>query len=124
MEFHKYIYDTKEFGNRLKYIRKKNRMTQEQLAEKLYITSGSVSNFENGKTICMHEHIVKICQIFNVSADYFFFGKEKHLVEECGDYTEKIKELLYEKDEFDKEKAYQMLVLLFKQPAREKMIGN
>ena len=116
------IYDTKEFGNRLKYLRKRNRMTQEQLAEKLYITSTSVSNFENGKTICMHEHIVKICQIFNISADYLFFGK--NLSEEGNDYTRKIKELLDKKDEFDKEKAYQMLVLLFEQSTEEQMVQN
>ncbi len=72
-------YNAAEFGKRIKDIRKKNKMTQGKLAELLYISEDSVSNFETGKTMCVPEHIIKMCQIFNISADYFYFGKEYSL---------------------------------------------
>lgn len=70
----KYNYDAKEFGNRIRIIRKKNKMTQEQLAEMLFLSVDSISKIENGKVMCMPEHVVKICQIYEVSTDYLFFG--------------------------------------------------
>ncbi|MBE5934264.1 MAG: helix-turn-helix transcriptional regulator [Lachnospiraceae bacterium] len=39
----------------------------------------SVSNIENGKTTCMPEHIMRLYQLFNVSADYFYFGISKNI---------------------------------------------
>lgn len=50
-------------------------MTQQELAELLFLSEESVSNFETGKTMCMPEHVIQMCQIFDVSADYFYFGK-------------------------------------------------
>lgn len=52
-----YKYDAVETGKRIRAIRKQNKFTQEQLAEELYLTAESVSNFENGKTMCMPENI-------------------------------------------------------------------
>lgn len=69
-------YDVKEFGARIRKIRKANKMTQEDLANRLMLTAESVSNIESGKTNCMPEHIVHICEIFNISTDYLYFGIE------------------------------------------------
>lgn len=68
-------YNSKEFGTRVKAIRKENGMTQEELADKLFVSVDTVSRIENGKIMCMPEHLVHICEIFSVSSD-FFFGKE------------------------------------------------
>ena len=57
-------------------VRKKNKYTQEQLAEKLFLTAESVSNFENGKTMCMPENVARICELFGVTADYIYYGVE------------------------------------------------
>ena len=62
-----YKYDAVETGKRIRAIRKQNKFTQEQLAEELYLTAESVSNFENGKTMCMPENIAKICELFGVA---------------------------------------------------------
>ncbi|MFA9466793.1 MAG: helix-turn-helix domain-containing protein [Velocimicrobium sp.] len=70
----KYNYDAVEFGARIKGVRKKYKMTQEKLAELLYLSVDSVSRIENGKGMCMPEHVVHICEIFNVTADYLYFG--------------------------------------------------
>ena len=71
----KYNYDAGEFGARIKGLRKKSKMTQETLADLLYLSVDSVSRMENGKVMCMPEHVVHICEIFNVFADYLYFGK-------------------------------------------------
>ncbi len=69
-------YDAKEFGTRVKNIRKENGMTQEELADKLFVSVDTVSRIENGKIMCMPEHLVHICEIFGVSSDCFYFGKK------------------------------------------------
>lgn len=67
-------YDAVEFGKRIKKVRRKNGMTQEQLADALYLSVDSVSRIETGKGMCMPEHLVHICELFNVSSDYLYFG--------------------------------------------------
>lgn len=47
---YKQNYDAKEFGNRVRMIRKQANMTQEVLAEKLYVSVDTVSKIENGKS--------------------------------------------------------------------------
>lgn len=76
------LYDSIEIGKRLKEIRKKNNITQQQLAELLNVSVNSVSKYENGKITLGHDYIVYLCNYFNISADYFYFGHDKHLLEE------------------------------------------
>lgn len=101
-------YDAKEFGRRIREIRKKNNMTQEELAQRLMVSVDSISNYENGKTNCMHDYIMHLCEIFNVSADYFFFGKISY-EQRYDETTDKILELLEESGKSDKERIYQMM---------------
>lgn len=74
-------YDAKEIGRRIRKIRKENGMKQIDLAEKMYLSAESISRLENGKVVCMPEHIVNLCKIFEVSADYFYFGKKDNKTE-------------------------------------------
>lgn len=60
-------YDVVEFGKRLKMARKKAGKTQEQLAEESILSVDSISRIENGKVMCMPEHVVHICEILNVT---------------------------------------------------------
>ena len=71
---YKYYYDAREMGRRIKEVRRRCRMTQEQLAEHLILTAESVSNIEKGKTVCMPEHEIRICELFEVTADHLYFG--------------------------------------------------
>lgn len=77
-----YKYDAVETGKRIRAVRKKNKYTQEQLAEKLFLTAESVSNFETGKTMCMPENIAKICELFGVTSDYIYYGIDRVIKEE------------------------------------------
>lgn len=75
-DMNNYMYDTVEAGKRIREVRKKNKYTQEQLAEKLFLTAEGISNFENGKTMCMPENVAKISELFDVTADYIYYGVE------------------------------------------------
>lgn len=109
-------YDAKEFGKRLRKIRKRNNMTQEKLAEILYLSVDSISNFENGKSTCMPEHLTKICQIFNISADYFYFEIDSPLKEESNSDIDSIIKLLKTCSEFDITRINQMIQILLAKP--------
>ncbi len=116
MEY-QYTYDAKEFGNRLRAIRKKNGYTQEQLADMLLLSVDSVSNMENGKTTCMPEHMMKICQIFNVSADYFYFSMDKELLQKETRDIEDLMMLLQTCSDVDYSKIYRIIKIMLESPA-------
>lgn len=75
----------KAMGKRIKIIRKKHNMTQEQLADILGISSDQISNIELGKSACKTDHIFLLTQIFNVSADYLFEGRRRDKIPEITD---------------------------------------
>lgn len=56
-------------GENIKNIRKKNNITQEELAEKINVTRQAVSNWENGKTEPDIETLSSIAAIFETSTD-------------------------------------------------------
>ena len=58
-------------GNKLKSIRKVNRITQEELAEMLNTNRIRISNIENGKMEMTFNEAIRICEIFHISADSF-----------------------------------------------------
>ncbi|MBQ7873971.1 MAG: helix-turn-helix transcriptional regulator [Oscillospiraceae bacterium] len=68
-------------SNNIKSLRRKNSITQEELAEKLSVTRQAVSNWENGKTEPDIEMLIKIAQIFDVSIDELVDGVPKGITE-------------------------------------------
>lgn len=57
-------------GKRLKSLREKNGLSQEQLAKKLNLTKSSISMYENNFRIPNVELLIEISKLFNVSIDY------------------------------------------------------
>jgi len=104
-------YDVKELGKRIRIIRKKNHMTQEQLAEKLMVSVDSVSNYENGRTTCMHDHLMHMSELFNIPVDYFFSGKI--VTSDNNSNLNKIMELLNCLDDDKCEKIYRITNILY-----------
>ena len=45
-------------------------MSRDELAEKLRISKQTLVNMENGQRGTTNENIIKLCDIFSVSADY------------------------------------------------------
>ncbi len=57
-------------GDRIREIRKKLNLTQEQLAEKLDITLTYISEIERGLKMPSMALFIKIVEVLDVSADY------------------------------------------------------
>lgn len=58
------------FSERIKSLRKTNKVTQDTLAELLGVTRTQISDIENGKTTTSLERICILADYFNVSLDY------------------------------------------------------
>lgn len=58
------------FGERLKQLRKASNMTQDELGEKMYCDRYRIMDLERGKSGPTIDDIVKLCNVFDVSADY------------------------------------------------------
>ncbi len=58
-----------ELGKNIIKIRKENNLTQDDLADKYYVTRQTISNWENGKTYPDLETLLKISDDFNISLD-------------------------------------------------------
>ena len=53
--------DQTKFGSFIAECRKENKLTQEQLAEKLGVSSKSISRWENGKTMPDYSVLPDLC---------------------------------------------------------------
>lgn len=58
-----------QFNERLKAIRKECGMTQREVYSKLNISPNGYASYEQGRTEPSIDTLVKLCQIFDVSAD-------------------------------------------------------
>ncbi|WP_042472884.1 helix-turn-helix domain-containing protein [Bacillus ndiopicus] len=56
--------------HRLKIARKAKKMTQEQLANKVQTTKGTISNYENGYSTPSNEMLVLLANTLNTTTDY------------------------------------------------------
>lgn len=63
------ILDKKMIGNNIKEFRNKNKITQEELAEKLGTTHSVISSYENGHTLILTAFLINLCTTYNLSAD-------------------------------------------------------
>lgn len=62
--------DTKTIGNKLKYYRKQNGLTQQALADEFNIKQDDISRYENDKQDLNLSILRLYCRRFGVSADY------------------------------------------------------
>ena len=63
-------------GNIIKSLRLENKMTQTELASLLFTSQDTISLWERNKSLPDVKSVIKMTQIFNVSADYIL-GIEK-----------------------------------------------
>ena len=61
-------------GNQIKKYRQSIKLTQEKLAEKIYVTRQTVSNWENGKNYPDLNSLIMLCDLFNISLDNLVKG--------------------------------------------------
>ena len=64
-------------GNKITEYRKKLNMTQDELAELLYVTRQALSKWENGTGVPSADTLLSLCKIFNVSFEEILCLDEK-----------------------------------------------
>ena len=69
--------DKKEFGLRLREVRKQHGEQQKELADFLQITPPQISDMENGKKTTTLEKLVLICEHYQISSDYLLGLSDK-----------------------------------------------
>lgn len=67
------------FGERLKYLREKEKMYQSELADKLNLAPSTISMYERGDRDPDTSTLAKIAEIFNVTTDYLL-GRDNELL--------------------------------------------
>lgn len=84
------VYD---FGLRLRELRKKKKLTQQQVARRLNLTKASISGYENNTITPPNDMLVKLALMYGVSTDYLLgLDKEESIV--ISDLTESQKEIV------------------------------
>lgn len=63
-------------------LRKKNQLTQDELAEKLFVTRQAVSRWESGETTPNIETLKSLSKLFNVSINTLL-GSPRNLICQC-----------------------------------------
>lgn len=61
-------------GKNIRTLRASNGMTQEDLAEKLYVSRQTVSNYENGKSCPDLQMLIKIAEVLNTDVNALIYG--------------------------------------------------
>jgi transcriptional regulator with XRE-family HTH domain len=91
-----------ELGNQIKKYRNELEISQEKLAEKIYVSRQSVSNWENDKNYPDINSLIRLSEVFNVSLDVLIKGDVK-----------KMKKEISEKDRKDFNKVSNILAIMF-----------
>ncbi|WP_217907054.1 helix-turn-helix transcriptional regulator [Campylobacter ureolyticus] len=58
-----------ELGNQIKYYRSEKELSQEELADRLYVSRQTISNWENNKNYPDINSIVLLSEVFEISID-------------------------------------------------------
>ncbi|WP_193774542.1 helix-turn-helix domain-containing protein [Vallitalea guaymasensis] len=69
----------KTIGDRIKFLRKKNKLTQQQLSAGTKVNRGNISDYENNKFKPSSEAVFRIAKYFNVSTEWLITGKEDRI---------------------------------------------
>ena len=94
--------DQIKVGKFIQQLRKEKNITQEQLAEKLFLNSRSISKWERGENLPDIENIKKLSEIFEVSQEEIMNGERKKTKKEK--IKEKLKSFL---------KKYKLIIIPF-----------
>lgn len=68
---------TAKMGKRIRSQRERFGMTRDEFAEQINISPQFLAEIENGKKGMSYVTLYKICDRFNISADYILMGRER-----------------------------------------------
>lgn len=80
-----------ELGNKIKYYRGEKELSQEELAERVYVSRQTISNWENNKSYPDINSIVLLSEVFEISIDNLIKGDVEQMKKEIN--SEEVKKL-------------------------------
>lgn len=83
-----------DFGNRLRTLRLRKKLTQEQLAVKLGLTKSVISAYETGLRLPSYDVLIHIAKIFNISTDYLLGLEHRETIDLSGLTDDEVSALL------------------------------
>ncbi len=101
-------------GKYVQIERKKQGITQEQLAELTGISWSSISRFETGQTMLSVEKILKIVKVLDIGIEKIFFDYIKVYPNTDDDVTKEIMEILSVCTDNQKRYALESIKLILK----------
>lgn len=69
------------FGNKLKELRLQFGLTQEQLAERIGVTSSVISYYEHQERYPSPDVVIRLSYVFHTSTDFLFGLEDKNLLD-------------------------------------------
>lgn len=110
------------FGNRLKDARIRKKLSQQELAKRLSITDGTVSNYEKGVAFPRWDKIKLLCEILEVDPNYLFWDdlsdnlKASIILNSEAQKSDKEREMYNQLDEIDRAEIRGEIKAMLKAP--------
>lgn len=67
-------------GEKIRYLRTKNKMSQKKLGELLELHENHLARYEKNQAVPNATAIKQICEIFGVPADYLLFDRSENAI--------------------------------------------
>ncbi|WP_373845229.1 helix-turn-helix domain-containing protein [Clostridium sp.] len=67
-------------GDRIRELRKLNKLTTKELGYKMNVHQSFISSLENNTKKCSMDNLFKLCEIFNITLSEFFNDDSEHIV--------------------------------------------
>lgn len=101
--------DLIKIGKFIANLRKEKNITQEELAEKLYITDRAVSKWERGLSLPDADKMLDLCNILDINVNELLIGEKIDMK----DYNDKTDKLLVELAEQEEEKNKKLMAAMW-----------
>ena len=92
-------------GERIKFWRQQRRLTQEELAEAVELTSGFISLIETGKKRASLETLLSICRVLNITLNDLLVGNQ---INSVSDYNTEFWELTVKLNESERHIVFEI----------------
>lgn len=66
-------FDSEKFSNNLKYLRKRNNLTQIDLSKLIQVNNKTIMSWEKGKSYPSLPNFIKLCNLYKLTADELYF---------------------------------------------------
>ncbi len=99
-----------ELGEKIKLLRKRRNLRQDDLASVLGISRGQISNLEKGRRNLSLKQLEKLCEYFQIDMSYFLMSET---TDSCIELIDKAK-LLFESKELTNEQKDDLFTSIMK----------